>query len=108
MKCRKARCFAFCAITLVGVFALWVGYRVMGYWSDHRLLAELSAMKPSCGYDGASWGRPDLRHLPQNSLLFRPPVWRIIRPVFARVDTIVLNNVTDMARVIKNATLLLT
>lgn len=83
------------AITLAGVLALWIGYRVMGYWNDQHLLAELSTLEPTCGYQTASWGAPALRHLPQNSVLLRPAVWRIIYPVFNRVETIYLKDITD-------------
>ena len=86
-----------CAGVLLGVPGSWIGYSVLEYWRDKRLLDEITAAEPSLGYDGASWGAPDLDRLrvTQDCFLARPSVWRVVYPVFSRVDSVFFRDIAD-------------
>ena len=70
---------------------------MLGYWRDKQLLDEIAAAQPSLGYDGASWGVPDLSWLRvgQNSRLFRGSIWGVVYPVFSRVESVTFRGIAD-------------
>ena len=97
MQRALVRCAVLGAAVILGACILWIGYRVWEYRSDSRLVDELAATESNYGYDGASWGAPELERLDfhQDSVLFRPGVWGVAHPVFSRVDSISFRGIVD-------------
>jgi hypothetical protein len=84
------------AAVLLGVTSSWVGYRLLGFWSDRRLVRELATAEPSLGFEMESW---DVLNVPGwvgiDSFLFRPNVWRLVNRLFCRVGILYFRRTSD-------------
>ena len=98
MRRRSVRWAGLCTAVLLAMPALWVGNRLLEYRSDLQLLDELAAVEPSLGYDGASWGLTGLETIgvtKADSIVFRPNVWKVVHPVFSKVDSVFFCDIAD-------------
>lgn len=95
MRRRSVRWVVLCAVILLAMPGSWIGFRVREFVRDKRLVDELATAEPRLGYDGASWGAPDLVGTAQNNPIFHPRVWPVIYPIFSRVDSVFFRDIAD-------------